>query len=77
MEGLNGSELDALNRWLASNGYTTVEDWMLDSDYFYSQTAEEWFSVDDGPFGGPYDPEETAFAAMEACGEAHWPGEDQ
>lgn len=39
--------MTTVKQYLAQNGYTSVEDWAIDSDFHYNPTTTEW-TTDDG-----------------------------
>ena len=58
-----------LDKYLHDEGYATVEDWALDSDYFCRDG--EWYAtglVDTEEDTGPYDLEIQLYWALEAAG---------
>ena len=36
----------AIDRMLEAGGYKTVEEWALDSDYWYDDDYDQWFDVE-------------------------------
>lgn len=39
--------MTTVKQYLARNGYTSVEDWAIDSDFHYNPSTTEW-TTDDG-----------------------------
>lgn len=57
--------------YLRENGYDSLEEWALDSDYRQNEVSTEWHNLADPmPFADPVDIEVACFQAIEAAGEA-------
>lgn len=60
--------MEELMQWLNSNGYESIHEWMLDSDFGYDVLSDTYFSIDD-PSIVVADPVGTVWAAYESSGE--------